>query len=252
MNELQKVFNYGEKPVRTIEKDGEVFFVGKDVCEVLEITNVSQAIERLDEDEKLIYKLHISGQEREVWIVNEPGLYSLISSSYKPEAKAFKRWINHEVLPSIRKTGSYTAPISNKKQIQLDIQIEKERRLMAKEKRLSANILKDIATDFTHILSTKSIQQLMYEASKLVSNVEIIERPMLECKFWHAGEIGELAGVSGNMVGRISNKYGLKTDEYGSYVLDSCKGTNKQVSTFVYNEKGKSKLIEILSQVKGE
>jgi prophage antirepressor-like protein len=254
MNNLQ-IFNYqGKQEVRTIEKDGEVWFVAKDVCEILELTNVSMSVERLDEDEKLVSKLFTSGQEREVWTVNEPGLYSLIVSSYKPEAKSFKRWITHEVIPSIRKTGSYTAPnaIIDKKQIQLDIQIEKERRLMAREKRLSANFLKEMASDFAHILSPKSVQQLVYEASKLVCNIEVIERPVLECKFWQAGEIGELAGVSGNIIGRTANKYNLKTEEFGNWILDKSQYSSKQVSSFVYNEKGKEKILEILSGVKGE
>jgi prophage antirepressor-like protein len=62
----------------------------------------------LDNDEKLIYKLHISGQQRESWIINESGLYSLVLTSTKPEAKAFKRWLTHEVLPAIRRTGKFT------------------------------------------------------------------------------------------------------------------------------------------------
>jgi anti-repressor protein len=112
MNQLPQVFTYSGNQVRTILKDGEVWFVAKDVCSVLEIGNPTMALKRLDEDEKAL--INIEGLNRgnePVNIVNEPGLYSLILTSRKPEAKAFKRWITHEVLPSIRKTGVYDARI---------------------------------------------------------------------------------------------------------------------------------------------
>ena len=80
------------------------------MCEVLGLTDTSKSLERLDDDEKLIRKLFVSGQNRDISTVNEPGLYSLIIRSNKPEARAFKRWVTHEVLPAIRKTGTYTMP----------------------------------------------------------------------------------------------------------------------------------------------
>lgn len=95
--------------VRTYEDvDHEVWFVAMDVCDVLELINVSKTCERLDEDEKLVYPLVISGQTREVLMVNESGLYSLIFTSRKPEARKFRKWVTNEVLPSIRKTGQYS------------------------------------------------------------------------------------------------------------------------------------------------
>jgi len=87
----------------------ETWFVAKDVCDILGITNITQATNRLDDDEKLMYTLHISGQDRETWVINESGLYSLVLTSNKPDAKKFKRWITHEVLPSIRKAGRYSS-----------------------------------------------------------------------------------------------------------------------------------------------
>ena len=110
MNELQKVFSYQGNQVRTIVIDGEPWFVAKDICEVLEIEQATRAVERLDEDEKGVSLIHTPGGNQEMLIVNEPGLYSLILGSRKPEAKAFKRWITHEVLPSIRQTGGYMVP----------------------------------------------------------------------------------------------------------------------------------------------
>ncbi|MGG1712506.1 phage antirepressor [Bacillus licheniformis] len=109
MDQLQKVFNYQDQQVRTVVKDGEPWFVAKDVCDVLEIGNPSQALSRLDEDEKNTVILNEGIGNPNKTIVNEPGLYSLILGSRKPEAKQFKRWITHEVIPTIRKTGGYVA-----------------------------------------------------------------------------------------------------------------------------------------------
>jgi prophage antirepressor-like protein len=109
MEELQKVFNYEGAEVRTVTKGEEVWFVAKDVCDVLEIGNVSQALTRLDEDEKNTIILNEGIGNPNKMIINEAGLYTLILSSRKPEAKAFKRWITHEVLPTIRKTGGYVS-----------------------------------------------------------------------------------------------------------------------------------------------
>jgi prophage antirepressor-like protein len=109
MQALQNVFSFQDKQVRVVLRDGEPWFVARDVCEVLDHSDTSTAIRRLDDDEKLTQTMFVSGQNREVWLVNEPGLYSLILTSRKPEAKAFKRWITHEVIPTIRKTGAYAA-----------------------------------------------------------------------------------------------------------------------------------------------
>lgn len=107
MNEL-KIFNnpeFGE--IRVIEQDGEPWFVAADVCRALELEDTGRATSRLDEDELTRIKIVSGGQNREVIAVNEPGLYSLVLGSRKPEAKVFKRWITHDVIPAIRKTGGY-------------------------------------------------------------------------------------------------------------------------------------------------
>lgn len=107
MNEMQ-IF---EKPefgqIRTTTVDGEPWFVAVDVCRALEISQNRNAVARLDDDEKGVRSMDTPGGLQDVTIINEPGLYTLVLGSRKPEAKAFKRWITHEVLPSIRKTGAY-------------------------------------------------------------------------------------------------------------------------------------------------
>ena len=102
------VFAFDTRAVRVVIRDGEPWFVAADVCAVLEIQNVTQALSRLDEDEKAMFNIGLSGGATNC--INEPGLYTLVLGSRKPEAKRFKRWVTHEVLPSIRKTGRYEVP----------------------------------------------------------------------------------------------------------------------------------------------
>lgn len=111
MNGLQ-VFNspeFGE--IRAVEIDGEPWFVGKDVAEALGYSDTDQALrKRVDDEDKLTRQFDGSGQNREMYIINESGVYSLIFSSKLESAKKFKRWVTSEVLPSIRKHGAYIAP----------------------------------------------------------------------------------------------------------------------------------------------
>ena len=109
MNSLD-MFRYDDREVRVVVRDGEPWFVAADVCAVLEIRNGRDALGRLDDDEKGVATTDTLGGPQQVSVINESGLYSLTLTSRKPEAKAFKRWITHEVLPAIRKTGSYGAP----------------------------------------------------------------------------------------------------------------------------------------------
>lgn len=107
MNEL-KIFEKEEfGKVRVVGHDGDPWFVAKDVCECLELGNPRSSLALLDEDEKGVHSVDTPGGKQEMTIVSEPGLYSLILRSRKPEAKAFKRWVTHDILPSIRKTGGY-------------------------------------------------------------------------------------------------------------------------------------------------
>lgn len=105
-----KVFNYGEQQVRTLLLDGAPWWVLADVCKVLGLKRADSAARKLDNDEKGAHLVSTLRGKQQVITVNESGLYAVILRSDKPEAKEFKRWVTHEVLPSIRKTGSYAAP----------------------------------------------------------------------------------------------------------------------------------------------
>lgn len=118
-NQLQ-LFNFEKQEVRTLLVNEEPYFVGKDVAKILGYSRTADAIKaHVDEEDKLTRQFTDSGQRREMTIINESGLYSLILSSKLPNAKKFKRWVTSEVLPTIRKTGSYQLPQTPEGQIRL-------------------------------------------------------------------------------------------------------------------------------------
>jgi prophage antirepressor-like protein len=125
-----RVFNYNGTEVKTAMVDGVICWVARDVCRVLEIGNTSDALSRLDDDEKGIASIDTLGGKQNVSVINESGLYSLILTSRKPEAKDFKKWIKKEVLPQIRQTGSYS----------INKEIKKYSAAMIREARLTYGI----------------------------------------------------------------------------------------------------------------
>ena len=141
MSEMQIFQNRAFGAVRVVEHEGEPWFVAKDVCECLELTDVSKTISLLDDDEKGTNSIRTPGGKQDMLIVSEPGLYSLILRSRKPEAKAFKRWIVHEVIPSIRRTGGYGAPalpnFRNPAEAARAWADKEEQRLLEEQKRLA-------------------------------------------------------------------------------------------------------------------
>ena len=107
---LERIFHYNAQPFRTVQSDGEAWFVAVDICKMLGLAQVSRAVGRLDEDEVRLLKVtHPQNPDRSVTVnaVNEAGLYQLILSSNKPEAKLFRRWVTSEVIPALRQTGYY-------------------------------------------------------------------------------------------------------------------------------------------------
>ena len=109
MSDVQ-IFNFKGNEVRVVLNDGEIWWVAKDVCDTLGLSNVTVSLSELDDDERSKFNL---GRQKDVNIISEAGLYSLVLRSRKPEAKEFKRWVTHDVLPTIRKTGSYGLDVPN-------------------------------------------------------------------------------------------------------------------------------------------
>ena len=146
MNELQVFKNEEFGEIRTVEQGGDTWFIANDVCRALELDNSRQALSRLDEDEKDVTLNDTLGGMQTMAIINESGLYSLVLSSRKPEAKAFKRWITHEVLPAIRRTGSYSNQPTGGKLLAMAV-LEAQRLLDAKDEEIARMKPKEIFAD---------------------------------------------------------------------------------------------------------
>ena len=109
MEKTVQVFTFEEREVRVVDRDGAPWWVAKDVCEVLGL-DIASGARGLEDDEKALQIMQTLGGSQEMTIISEAGLYSLILRSRKPEAKRFKRWVTHDVLPAIRTTGAYVLP----------------------------------------------------------------------------------------------------------------------------------------------
>lgn len=141
MNELQIFRNETFGEVRTLEVNGEPWLVAADVCKALEISNPTDALKRLDDDEKARFNLGLPGGSTNC--VNEPGLYSLVLGSRKPEARLFKRWIAHDVIPSIRKTGGYNLPMDYPSALRALADAEEKRLALAAENEAQRQVIAD-------------------------------------------------------------------------------------------------------------
>ena len=126
MNQLQ-IFNFNNNEVRTVLIDNEPHFVGKDVAEVLGYSEPRSAVsKKVEKEDRGVAKIETPSGVQEMTVINESGLYSLVLSSKLPQAKSFKRWVTKEVLPAIRKTGSYQTPTNPMDALELMFQAQKQ------------------------------------------------------------------------------------------------------------------------------
>lgn len=185
MNELQ-VFKSAEfGTVRTIERNGEPWFVGKDVAAALGYKDPTKAArERVDEEDRGVAKIDTPSGEQEMTVINESGLYSLVLSSKLPSAKKFKRWVTSEVLPSIRKTGAYAVPKDYPSALRALADAEEQKMKLLAENQRQAQAIADfepirqyvdeilespsamatsqVAADYN--LSAKALNKILFEA----------------------------------------------------------------------------------------
>ena len=240
MKEL-RTWNFEDYEVRTVEIDGEPWFVGKDVATVLGYQNGSKALsDHVDEEDKLNNESLSSLGQRGGWLINESGLYSLILSSKLPNAKAFKRWVTSEVLPTIRKTGSYTYRRTNPNEEKaLQIQ-EMDTRIRMSEQFLKlAEIETTLSKNYRDILISKSVEALAGE--------QLLPLPKVTQKTYSAKEVGEMLGVTAQRIGRIANLNNMKTDEFGEFYKDKSPYSSKEVDTFRYNDKAVKQFKKLLA-----
>ena len=152
-NELQIFENPEFGRVRTTIICGDPWFVAADVCRALDLGNPTRALDRLDNDERTLISIKGASNGKPVNGVNEPGLYSLVLGSRKPEAKKFKRWITHEVIPAIRKTGGYHVPQSPEEQMAQGL-LAAQKLLAEKDKRIEEMRPKEIFADAVSVSKT--------------------------------------------------------------------------------------------------
>ena len=242
-----QVFNnteFGE--IRTMEINGEPWFVGKDIATALGYAKPENAVSNhVDSEDKTSTLIQGSGSnyKSKAIIINESGMYSLILSSKLEGAKRFKRWVTSEILPSIRKTGAYATDSAAAEY--------KARELRIKEMNAQARLINAETRRLTVLQKGKGLSQvavdtLAVKAVERVTGKDLGDYlPQVE-KTYSASEVGNALGITAAKVGRLANAHGLKTDEYGITVMDKSRYSSKEVASFRYNEKGKAKLREIL------
>lgn len=244
-NELT-VFNNPEfGKIRTLVINDEVWFVGKDVATALGYSNTKDALAKhVDPEDKRqddgVAICDPMGREQHPTIINESGVYSLGLSSKLPGAKRFRRWVTSEVLPSIRKTGSYTHkehPMTNYQKMMAE---KWERDHALQEARFYAGMAKRYrGTNYEQVLNAY--------ATKSLSGEYLVPLPQMGEQMLTAGEVGERLGISANMVGRLAKQYNLKTDQYGEWFHDKSRYSDKQVPSFRYKTCVVDKLREVLN-----
>ncbi|EQJ86410.1 BRO family, N-terminal domain protein [Clostridioides difficile P48] len=229
-NNLQIFKNNDFGEIRVIELNGEPWFVGKDVAETLGYKDTSDALKRhVDDEDKGVGEIPTPGGNQNMKIINESGLYSLILSSKLSTAKKFKHWVTRDVLPSIRKTGTYSTKSKDESEI-------KYMNAQARLKNARAREAK-IYLELADKVDIKEYKQIMYsKTTELLSGETLIPLPKIDKKTYSATEVGKMLGISANKVGGLANAYNLKTDEYGINVWDKAKYSDKQVPNFRYYE----------------
>ncbi len=234
MNEL-KVFNNPDfGTIRTLELNGEPWFVGKDVAEVLGYSDTAQAIRKhTDAEEKGVVEMTTPGGRQPITIINESGLYSLILSSKLPTAKKFKRWVTSEVLPSIRKTGGYIAgqeTMSAEELMAKALMVAREtlarREAELSRKTVEAAIMQPKADYFDELVERNTLTNFRETAKQLGVKQKVFVTFLLDRKFIYRDKRGKLLPTAGKSVGLFEVKecYNDKTQWSGTQTLVTPKG----------------------------
>ena len=238
MNDNLQTWNYESSEIRTVQMNGEPWWVLADVCKVLEISNSRNVSNRLEADEKGVTLVDTLGGAQQVTIINESGLYAVILRSDKPQAKPFRKWVTNEVLPSIRKHGAYMTGQTPERIKALEVKEMNARVRMSNQFLKLANVDTSMSKDYKAILIAKSAQVLAGE--------EILPLPKSKQKMYTATEIGNMFGVSKQKIGAIANQHGLKVAEYGEFYKDKSPYSNKEVDAFRYNDNSVAQFRKLL------
>lgn len=239
MNKLQ-VFNFENHEVRSLLLNNEPWFVGKDVAEVLGYERADNAIRNhIDKEDKLMHQISASGQNRNMTIINESGLYSLVLSSKLPSAKKFKRWVTSEVLPALRKTGQYQVKELSGSELMARALIEAQNVLAAKDKVIEEMKPKVV---FADAVATSHTSILVGELAKILkqNGIEMGQKRLFA---WlrEKGYLIKRQGTDYNMPTQKAMELGLFEIKEGSYVNGS--GVNITTKTPKITGKGQQYFI---------
>lgn len=238
MNDMQ-IFTYNSTEVRTVEMNGEPWFVLKDVCEVLDLGTTAKVAERLDADEKGMNQIHTPGGLQSVTVINESGLYNVILRSDKPEAKPFRKWVTSEVLPSIRKHGAYMTPETLQAAIlnpdtmiqlcqQLKAEQDKNATLTAANSQLTVDkqIMQPKADYFDELVDRNLLTSFRETAKQLEIKEKVLIQFLLEKKYIYRDKKGKLMPYAekNNGLFEVKECFNEKTQWSGTQTLVTPKG----------------------------
>lgn len=235
-----KIFDYHGQEVRTVEMNGQPWFVLKDIAEVLKLTDTNKISARLEADELTRIKFVSGGQNREMLCVSESGLYNVVLRSDRPEAKPFRRWITHEVLPSIRKTGGYIAgqETLSPEELMAKALLVAKQTLAEREARINelstANseltvqnqILLPRAQYFDELVDRNLLTNFRETAKELGIAPKRFVNWLVEQKYLYRDKKGKLLPYEGKNTGlfEIKEQYNPKTEWSGVQTLVTPKG----------------------------
>lgn len=239
MNEVQ-LFNFENHEVRSLLISNEPWFVGKDVADVLGYADTNQAIRKhVDNEDRLTRRFDGTGQSRDMTIINESGLYSLVLSSKLPSAKKFKRWVTSEVLPALRKTGQYQVKELSGSELMARALIEAQNVLAAKDKVIEEMKPKVV---FADAVATSHTSILVGELAKILKQNGIdMGQKRLFAWLREKGYLIKRQGTDYNMPTQKAMELGLFEIKEGSYVNGS--GVNITTKTPKVTGKGQQYFI---------
>ncbi|HBG7355538.1 TPA: toxin Bro [Clostridioides difficile] len=237
-NNLQVFKNSDFGEIRTVEIDGKTYFVATDIAKSLGYSNTRDAVKKHC---KWVAKCDIPHPQSktktlEVNVIPEGDMYRLITNSELPSAEKFESWVFDEVLPSIRKTGTYSSKKTKDSKDESEIKYMNAQARLKNARAREAKIYLELA-DKVSQAGIPEFAQIMYsKTTELISGEALIPLPKMDKKTYSATEIGKMLGISANKVGGLANAYNLKTEEYGIKVWDKAKYSDKQVPNFRYYE----------------
>lgn len=239
MNELQ-LFSFENHEVRSLLINSEPWFVGKDVADVLGYADTNQAIRKhVDNEDRLTRRFDGTGQSRDMTIINESGLYSLVLSSKLPSAKKFKRWVTSEVLPALRKSGQYQVKELSGQELMAKALIEAQSVLAAKDKVIEEMKPKVV---FADAVATSHTSILVGELAKILKQNGIdMGQKRLFAWLREKGYLIKRQGTDYNMPTQKAMELGLFEIKEGSYVSGS--GVNITTKTPKVTGKGQQYFI---------